>query len=111
LMMHNHLNTFFFGILLNFLYIKVRIGAYKIKYVILRITVPIFPSLVPALYQNPVKTMFSSKIYIGFYMHSIGAVRPIWFGRVIIRFSQLYRWKIIGISPTSFTCNEFPPYP
>ena len=76
-MMHNHLHTFAGCIAMHFFHVKVRIGSYKIKHIVLALAEPIFPTLVPSFHQYSIKTMFGRKIDVTFHIGCISRVLPI----------------------------------
>ena len=109
-MMHHQFHTLTFSVSVQHLYIKVRIWSYKIKYIIFRMTEPVFPSFVPTFYQHLIKSIFSCKVYITFYVFIGSTMTSVRFSFGIVRFTQFYRRQIIGISPSALSGNHFPPY-
>ena len=109
-MMHHQFHTFALSIFVQHLYIKVRIRSYKIKHIIFGVTEPIFPSFVPTFYQYLIKSIFSSKVYITFYVLIGSTMTSVRFSFSIIRFTQFYGRQIIGISPSALTGNHLPPH-
>ena len=76
-MMHHQFHTFLFGIRIQHLHIKIRIGSDKIKYIIFGFAKPVFPAFVPAFYQYLIETMPGRKVNITFYFIIVGCMTSV----------------------------------
>ena len=61
-MVHHQAYTLAVCILIKCLNIEVRIRGYKVKYIVLCLTKPIFPTYIPTLYKHLVKTVLCRKV-------------------------------------------------
>ena len=109
--MHDHFYSFGLRIVTNSFDIKIWIRSYEIKNIIFGMAKPIFPSFVPSFYQNPVKSVLRSKINVFFHIFGSSSVTTVGFYFSEIGNTKLHRRQFIGIRPTTFIGNHFPPNP
>ena len=109
-MVHHQTYSLASCILLQFFHVKVRVRSDKIEHIILTLTEPIFPTLVPSFYQDLAKSVFCGKIDIAFYVSCISRMLAVRFNFRIIGYTQFNTIKFVCISPSAFVCNHIPPY-
>ena len=110
LVVHDHLHALGFGILMDALHVKIRIGGYEIIDEILLITEPVFPSDIPSLDKDAIEAVFGSKINISLDVLSGRAMPTVGFGFGIIRDADMDRREIPCVAPITHACDHLPPY-
>ena len=108
-MMHHQFDSFPFRVTVQSSDVKIRIGGHEIKYIILLLPVPVFPTYVPPLYKQLVETMSGCEIYISPDILIVRAMPSMRCGLGIIESCQV---KILcfRIAPSAFTRDHLPPY-
>ena len=86
-MMHHQFHTFLFGIRIQHLHIKIRIGSDKIKYIIFGFAKPVFPAFVPAFYQYSIESVGCGKVDITFHVSGVGRMFAVRFCFGVICFT------------------------
>ena len=73
-------------------------------------SVPVFPTYVPAFNEHLVDTIFGCKVNV--FLHILGccAVSAVWFSLAVIGFSELNRWEFVCVIPAILAHNHLPPY-
>ena len=108
---HNHLNSFAFGVLVNGFDIKIGVRCLEVEYQIFGMSKPIFPPYVPTFYQYAIKTIFGGKVDIFLHIFGSSPVLAVGFEGGVIGFTDMYTRNIVSVRPFFHTSNHFPPYP
>ena len=109
-MMHEEFHALGMSILVKCLDIEIRIRCHEIEDIILIAVRPVFPADIPALYQNLVKAMFGSEVDIAAHIRIVRRMPAVRLGRRIIGNAEMHGREVIGICPSAFSGNHFPPH-
>ncbi len=110
LMMHHQFDTLGMGIVIEGFDIEVWVWRDKVKDIVLAVSVPVLPSLVPSFNEHFVEMVLSSKVYVFSYLSVVGAMTAVGLHFCIIGFTELYRRQVVGIVPSVVAGNHFPPH-
>ena len=94
---------------MDFFHIKVGIRGHEVKHIVFLVAKPVFPTDVPALHQDGVKTVTCGKVDIALHVGRVGRVCAVGLGVCKICFAQFHRAEIVGIAPRAFVGNHVPP--
>ena len=108
---HNHLNSLAFGVLVNSFDIKIGVRCLEVEYQIFRMSKPIFPPDVPTFYEYAIKTIFGGKVDVFLHIFGSSPVLAVGFEGGVIGFTDMHTRYIVSIRPFFHTGNHFPPYP
>ena len=107
---HNHLNSFAFGVLVNSFDIKIGVRCLEVEYQIFGMSKPIFPPDVPTFYEYAIKTIFGGKVDVFLHIFGSSPVLAVGFEGGVIGFTDMHTGHIVSIRPFFHTGNHFPPY-
>ena len=109
-MMHDEFYAFRMSIFVESLDVKVGIGRKKIKYIVLLMAEPVFPSRVPALYKHLSNAVFGSEIDIASHVFVCGSMMSVRLHFGVIDVVELHRRQLICIRPLALAIDHLPPY-
>ena len=108
--MHDELHSLGMCILIECLDVEIRIWSHEIKDIELLMTEPVFPTFVPAFYQNLLQTVFGSKVDIALYFLVGCTMSTVRLALAVIGYTETNRWQVVGIAPGLGAYNHVPPY-
>ena len=108
--MHDHFHAFGLGVVTDFFQIEIRIWRHEIEDIVLQVTEPVFPALVPSFDKHGVEAVFRGEVNVFLHVFSGGAVMTVRLDLRIISHSELNRRQVPGIGPLRLAGNHLPPY-
>ena len=90
--------------------IKVGIRCHKVKNIVLLVTEPVFPALVPSFDKKCVEAVFCGKVDIAAYVLIVCTMLAVRFDSPVIGYAELDGRNVPGIAPLGFSGNHLPPH-
>ena len=87
---HNHLNAFSGSVSMNAFDVKIRIRRHEIENGVFFVAKPVFPTFVPALYEDGVEAVFGCEINVALHVGCVCTVSSVGFCFRIIGFAESY---------------------
>ena len=110
LVVHHELDALAVGIVVEHLYVEVRIRSDEIEHIVFGMAEPVFPALIPTFDQHLVEAVGGGKVDVLLDMLVIGAVTAVGFGLGIVGLAQLDGKQVVGIGPGALAGNHLPPH-
>ena len=110
LMVHDELHALALGIVSQLGHIEVRVGGHEVEYEVLELAEPVFPALVPALYQDSLDVVGRCEIDVSLDVLGIGGMGAVGCGLCVVSNAELYV-RLVGIAPSALSGSKhLPPY-
>ena len=108
--MHNEPDALFVGVFVQCGQVKVRVGGEEVKHELFLLSVPVFPTDVPAFDEQTVETVGGGKVDVAAHVGVVRAVRAVGLGVFIVGLAEFYRWEVVGVAPSAFAGDHLPPH-
>ena len=110
LVVHHQLHALRMSIVIEHLDIEIRIWSHEIEDIEFLMTEPVFPTFVPAFYQNLLQTVLGCKVDIALYFLVGCTMSTVRLALAVIGYTETNRWQVVGIAPGLGAYNHIPPY-
>ena len=108
--MHDESDALFVGVFVQCGQVEIGIRREEVKHELFLLSVPVFPTDVPAFDEQTVETVGGGEVDVAAHIGVVRAVCAVGLGVFIVGLAKLYRREVVGVTPGALAGDHLPPH-